>query len=584
MSKDTLQRKLIPASLFLVVAVFVAFRLTAICSLPMVADEPDDYTILACDVPGVLDFFTSPKAYSHDQSRLPYLISAPFIYLLQDRALVPLRMLFFAFHLGWIFYCCRIVQLLTGSKTAVLGFLCCLVTSCYLASFSVFALTTSDSLYLFFHAAVIYYCIRSYGVLNRTGAFPDYLLLAVLLALCVASKLFGVLLLAALFVFHYCNQERYRDIRLFCRSPKRLLVCGGFFFCAIYIINRAPAAGAVKLCTALGISFAYLIYIVCAAVQERRGASADNTVNFVTFWAALVLTCFNLTLILSPTYLNLNNLLMTVTWFQDWGSGLLVARSHYYDMIIIVLMKYGLVSSAALLVLCAACAVAVIKCKKKLSRNSPYFLLLLIFVIHFVVISIVKHKVCWYPLAIFPLLYLPGAWLWSVAAKNSLKKFCAVCVLFFAVVAADNSLRYFRWFPYGHFDGAQYGREYIGWNRAGLISYEILPQLFEFLVSRGETGKVSINCQVVNVPLYNRWVSRLLQHHFSGRGQVQFSFNSRPVNRVAVTRNDYFLTSPVYYPEFETTLHRRGIEKITTLGIKEIDIVSVWRMEQVARR
>ena len=269
----------------------------------------------------------------------------------------------------------------------------------------------------------------------------------------------------------------------------------------------------------------------------------------------------------------------TFAWFHDWGSGMLVARSHYYDMLIIMLMKYGMASSAALLVLCAACAAVVLKSTKALTRKSPVVLLALIFLIHFIAISIVKHKVCWYPLAIFPFLYLPLAWLWGFASKNNLKKVSAVCVVLFVCIVADNSIRYVRWFPYGHFDGAQYGREYVGWNRAGFVSYEIVPQLFTFLASRNDPRPVSINCQFVNVPLYNRWAAKLLQHHFAGRGQGHISFYSRPFSRSAADHFDYVLSSPVYYPEFEALLSTDRIKKIATLGIKGIDIISIWSVE-----
>ena len=86
-------------SIYLITGSYVLFRLVALWSVPMIGDEPDDLNIIARDIPGILNFFSSPGSYALDQARLPYLISAPLVYLLEEHVLIPLRIVFLSFHL-----------------------------------------------------------------------------------------------------------------------------------------------------------------------------------------------------------------------------------------------------------------------------------------------------------------------------------------------------------------------------------------------------------------------------------------------------------------------------------------------------
>ena len=186
-----------------------------------------------------------------------------------------------------------------------------------------------------------------------------------------------------------------------------------------------------------------------------------------------------------------------------------------------------------------------------------------------------KFKVTWYPLAIFPFLYLPPIWLCSFADKQHLRGLAVASMLCIALIVGDKCARYFYWFPYGHFDGAQFGREYIGWNRAGFISFEIYPQLINYLNSQKVPMRTIVNCQVVNVPFYNSWFRILLRKNYAHEGDKRYTFTSGIWS--SKTEFDYLLTSPIYYHEFEESLGQFDAIKVKTLAIKGIEILSVWR-------
>jgi len=244
-------------------------------------------------------------------------------------------------------------------------------------------------------------------------------------------------------------------------------------------------------------------------------------------------------------------------------------------------MKYGLPSSFILIIACFVYFAVRLRDKDKNIGNFLVVLFFLIFIVQFIAISLVGFKVAWYPLAIFPFLYLPLVFLWELAVRKHSKKLLLVSLLFLSIVFIDNAARYFYWFPYGHFDGAQYGREYIGWNRAGFITFEIFPEVIKSLDTissqRDPNGPVFIGCHVVNVPRYNQAVAYYLRNYYPSKNGYNYFFTAQgfdPNDQV-----DYLLTSPVYYPEFEETLKGRNFIMLSTLLIKGIPIASIWQKE-----
>jgi len=538
--------------------------------LPMVADEPDDFALMLGELNTLSGLFTQPAAAS-DQSRLPHLLSLPVAWIFRhdgNAALVAVRSLFLLFHAAYLYLSFRLIAAVS-CRNAAWVYVLLLAVSCYLSSFAVFAMTTSDALFLLFHVACMYRFYLSWSDERSNGVFSRPVLLALLLGLCVASKLFGVFLLGALFAFHALFSPS-APVRLRGTDPVLVAVGSGIFLAVIATINMAFLAQPVKQALAFGTAGIYLLFIVATVLREGRAESAIYETNRLWLWAGIGLTSFNLTLVFSPIYLNFENLLSLLNWVEEYNTGMLVADSNWWDIVLIMLMKFGFVSAATLLV-----PIGVYLWKRRGRPSSFMFLIALIFVVQLVVISAVRHKVTWYPLAIFPLLYLPFAWLAVDALRSKSRRLLALALLTLVIVAGDNLWRYAHWYPYGHFDGAQYGNEYIGWNRAGLVSFEVLPLLDRFLARLRvpEGREVRVSNQVIAIPRYRDWLTRMLASRYATvYPDLKFSGTMETDGDTV----DLILTSPVYNPELEQRLQRSEFKRLTVLTLKKIHIVSIW--------
>ena len=554
-----------------VIVILLMAKVYALFTLPMIGDEPDDLSIIAADMEGFDNFFSAPDAYEFEQARLPFYISIPFIVLFPNGPIVPLRLLFFIFYLGCLLVSYHFVRFLWGSRDAALAYVLLLSMSCFLASFSVFSITTGDSLYLLLHILSIYTFMkiyRRYTVSKVLGGITGFILLC---ALCIASKLFGVLLLVALFLFFSLKQWMKGPLRLQSGAVGLTITAGVIFLTIIVIINLVDIPAVQKTSLALGSAGLYLFFFLARFLREVRGTSDAGDINYLVFWIYVFLTVFCLTIIFSPVYLNLRNLISALGWFGEWNRGQLISNSNLWDMPLIILMKYGVPSS---LILILTVGVLFRTRGKSVCEGDHTILLLIVFIIHVIAITLVKHKVTWYPLAVFPFLYLPLVALGLEAKKRAQPALRILFLCAAVIVLSDNAYRYARWYPYGHFDGAQYGREYIGWNRAGFISFEVIPPLTDFLISRKNTDDTRVNCQVVEVRFYNSWFRILLEREYSGRGGTGMKFFSKTPE----IRNiyDYYLSSPIYYPQFEETLEKKGLDRLKMFTIKGIDLLSVW--------
>ena len=145
------------ASGLLFVILLLGLRFWAMRSLYLVGDEPNDYAIILNDLNFFKKYFAN--VLEPDQARLPFLISIPLVILSQnlETAVIALRHLFFIFHVLYCVISYRLIAKVSESTHAAKLYVILLLSSCYLGASSIFSVTTSDSLYLFFHIACIFY-------------------------------------------------------------------------------------------------------------------------------------------------------------------------------------------------------------------------------------------------------------------------------------------------------------------------------------------------------------------------------------------------------------------------------------------
>lgn len=193
---------------------------------------------------------------------------------------------------------------------------------------------------------------------------------------------------------------------------------------------------------------------------------------------------------------------------------------------------------------------------------------------HFLVISSVRQIGTWYAQAIFPFLYLPIVFLYDRAQKTGGAKLKKISLIVLCIVFLDNASRYLYWYPYAHFDGAQYGRKNIGWNKAGMISFEAFPQIISFFQSLESTGYYIINIQMSYVPTYNNWAMRLLSSTSRSLQINNINLVESPLDQGGTY--NYILSSPIFNPETESKIGSLGYKIIKVISLKGVDIVSIW--------
>ena len=550
-----------------VFALHLAMRLYAISAIPPITDEPDDVFTITSDYSKTGAFFDG--AYAPDQSRLPFCISVPFlVFFPHNGAIVALRILFLAFHFAYIWISYKLIHLVTRSTRAALLYVLLLLFSCYLAGFSIFAISTTGSLYLLFHITAIYFFWKSICYESEHAVFKGVAWLSVLIGLCTASKLFGVFLLPAFMAFHGFKNKG-KGIYLEGEKPARLLGVDVIFLICLAGVNIAPLSPALKLKSACVLSVLFWMWLAYLLKWKKKDPDIHKA-GLWRLWLVIGLTAFCVTITASPIYLNLSNVARCVNWFGHWSEGSLVKKHGVFDIAAIMVIKYGLISFAVFL------AVLVAQLRMPRTPGERFGLFIgLVFWVHFIVISSVGFVVTWYPLAIFPFLYLPIVFFFEAAQKKGSAGIKKIAWAVLLVIFLDNAGRYFYWYPYAHFDGGQYGKEHIGWNKSSMVSFEVFPQVVSFLQSLEPSKEYTVNTQIIYVPRYNHWIFLLLGEELRSIKRNNILLVKEPPGQNI--RYNFVISSPVYNPELEGKLESLGYEKIKTISLKKIDIISIWR-------
>lgn len=559
--------------LIFICLVYFSLGVYAIFQIPLVGDEPEDFFIALDTVSKSRDFFQN--IYAADQARLSHLISYPFIALLREKALIPLRILFFLFYFVYIWISYRLLIFVTENRNAgfVYGFL--IATSLFLHSFSIFSMTTGGSLFLLFHISSIYFFCKGYLEQRKTGTFFPLMPFVLCLGFCIASKLFGLFLAGALFLYHLLDRRTSGVVtgRTFIRL---LQVLSLFFILFVFMLNFLNIAPVAKSSLAVVLSLAYFTFVLYLTEREKKSDQKPIRISKFQFWLTTGLVAFNLTLCFSPIYFNLENLLWPFGWFRNWNQGQVTMFASAYDIPVILILKYGLLSS---LVLFVSFFIFLYRCVRKRDQGWKHWffsLITFIFLVHFSIISLVHFKGPWYPLAIFPFLYLPFVWMWLRVEQNGSKTEIIFALICLFLVAGDNLYRYIKWYPYGHLDGAQYGKKFIGWDKPGYVTFEAMPLVYSALSrSLPLKSSVRVNCQFTPVMRFNRYSTSTLRDYFrSKKDDKHFDF----FVGAEEDDTDLLLTSPLFHPSFNEKLAQdKQYERLSTITIKGLEMVSIWR-------
>lgn len=569
MIKDFFSKKLGDTFFWIIVIFFIALRLYAVFTLPYLAKEPEDALMFYQDISRFFNY--TFNSYGPDQGRLPTLISWPLAWTFTNFDFIPVRLFFMIFHFWHIYLAYQFSFLVSQNQTVSRFVVLFLLISTYIASFSVFAIMTIGSLYFLLHLFCIFYFYKLLLREEKEKITFNYLTLSLLLALCTASKFFGVFLVFCFGLFHLWKNRATSDFYVRSISPKICIGVGYLFLIFVLIANffmLYEKKFGFKLLLVL--AFLFLIYFALILRKENYSPSNRIAVSKITLWHAIVINTICLIMIFSPVHLNILNFFGATSWFGNWNTGDLVLKSKSYDMWALIILKFGLVSFVFWLI------AFYYVLREKLYRHNLFKLFLFIFLSHMTVISIVKYRCAWYPLAIFGFLYLiPITFLNHALKVKQYKKIVLALVLCFGILA-DNAVRYFYWYPYAHLDGAQYGRSHIGWNKAGMVTWEVMPQTTDYVIGYYKSaGKpIQINVQVIYVRKFNLWFIHLFNRDLLRKGALEITLTERTIS--LDTQSELILTSPVYDLENEDHLLKNGYKLLKVFSVKKIPIISIW--------
>jgi hypothetical protein len=152
-------------------------------------------------------------------------------------------------------------------------------------------------------------------------------------------------------------------------------------------------------------------------------------------------------------------------------------------------------------------------------------------------------------------------------------------IVFLVIIAADNIYRYCHWYPYGHFDGGQYGRSHIGLNKSCLVSFEAVPKFYEYYSELSEKGRDKyhiISVKGTDVKILNDYLIQMLENYFYYKGRKDVIFRSDLSN----SSSDLIVSSPIFTPDTENLLKSNDYRKLKTITIANIAVANVWKGKQ----
>lgn len=496
------KRVLFASVIVLLFSYILVVKGIAATKLDYYSDEPDDYGIVIGDAARMGDFFKGVS--SADQARFPHLVAMPIIKIWGENSLFMTRMLYIVIHLSYLFVVYKLFRLSLSKIKALYG-LALTALSAYLFSFSVFSMTTGSSLFLLLGTLILYLYLRYPKAPLNTYRINRLSILGVVSGLAVASRFFAALILISVFLYDAWlsrkNLFSKQGVR-FWSVPFELINI--IFTMFLLLINFVPSAPMFKI---TGSIFLCLVYIALFAYEYFTRHDVDTKIGFFDRWIFIVHTAFVVTLIASPIHLNIQNIIRVFEWSSIWHKAENYINPSRFDIFTIIGVKTGWLAAGAILF-----ALGVIAWRRQLkSFARVYALFIILIVVNMLAFLKVKYVIVWYPLLLMPFFYLPLAYIFPDSSRQLKKPLGILLLLLLLFIPLQEQYRYWRLFPYGHSDGAQYGKQYIGWNKPGTITFESSHKIVDyFRENQVSLPPGEIDCKLVTSKRYNPWASTIL--------------------------------------------------------------------------
>ncbi|MCA9342627.1 glycosyltransferase family 39 protein [Candidatus Saccharibacteria bacterium] len=510
--------------IFIVALVLIAsssIKLFAATQLGYLGDEPDDFANLNLDIEKTRNFYNG--IISAEQSRLSHFVTAPIVYFAGNKYLFLSRVVSILAFNAFLVTVYLLLRLHLNRTRSLFG-LITIASSCYLFSYSFLAMTSSGSVYLFLSTLSVYVYLRQIknGVSKKSTHIA---LLGVIFGLAMSAKLFGILLLAATAFYDFMLQKQWKnplsksDITKVVQSHQFKAVFLFYFFWIC--INIVPISSALKLSMFVVLIPLIIGYFIYSAALERY------SLNSFVRWLHIAIVAGMILIVTSPIYLNVKNVVKIFNWSDEWNSVNIIINPSIYDPFTTISVKYGLVAGILLIV-----SILFLAYKKRLSQLfSDYGLIFIILGVFLLIFMVVNNYFAWYPLVIFWILYIPFCYVFP--EKITLNPKIITLALLLLLIPANEVYRYIKLFPNGQTDGAQYGEQYVGWNKPGFITFEALPLLKEYVSNSGyfPSELTVVDCALIpdHLERYNRYVIETINYYLQREEVYNFRCSENKV-------------------------------------------------------
>lgn len=555
--------------IFLIIIVLLGYcfvvKNIASTQLGYFSDEPDDYGNLIQDWVTLPDFFN--RTASTEQARLPLLIMTPIIAVVGYDFLIPARILDIAIHMG---YLCVIYKLfrLSMSRVKALYGLILTALSAYLFSFSIFTMTTSGNIFLLLGTLILYLYLKYMNPQNIKKHISVNILacMGIVSGLAIASRFFSVLILIAVFVYDaFYNRHsllKNNNYRIWQLPFGKLNI----YFIAIFLtVNLLPIFSELKISIMVGLIVYYLLHF-SVEYYRKRNFKIQN--GFISRWLVIVNTAFVYCLIGSPIHLNINNIIRIFNWSSTWHKAENYMYPSRFDKFTIIGIKTGWLAGLAIVG-----AVLIIIYRRQLKIfTKTYALFILLVIVHLAVFLKIKYVITWYPIFIMPFVYLPLAYIFPDTKKELYSPIGLIILVVLVFIPLNEQYRYWRLFPYGHIDGAQYGKQYIGWNKPGMITFEAADKIVEYIKENRQTlPPGNIDCRLTKSFKHKSWASDVLNSYF-----VKANLNNYKCNKSLSNNSADYVISSVFVSDVDIADLSLNYKKVKVFTEANIPIATLW--------
>lgn len=491
-------------------------KITAATQMSYFTDEPEDAMIVASDISTAPYFFESSRA--PDQARLPHLVALPITLAFSDQALLATRVLYIFIHIIYLCLIYKLFRLHVSRLQALYGFALTALSS-YLFSFSIFTMTSSNNLYLLFGTLVVYlYMKQPRG--TSSANLRDLTLLGITLGLALGTRFLSAIILGTIFVYDAWSQ---RDILRQQKDTFKQLwkfpysVLNGGFCVAIIIINLMPRTPYLQI----GLTAVTVVgYMILLGREYRLRNTRKLPLSFLQRWLLIGSTATVFTFLASPVHLNLRNIMPIFQWSSIWHKTTNFINPSWFDIFTVIGVKTGWIVGILI-----ALAIGLIAWRRQMGKFvKTYALPILLVIIHMLIFVKIKYIIAWYPLFLIPFFYLPFVYIFPKSLQALKRPSQAVLFVILMLIPLSEQYRYWRLFPYGHIDGAQYSRQYIGWNKPGIVTFEGLNQIATYLKQHtNELPPGPMRCELIQNSMYKNWSNIITNIIFRQQGVDGFT-------------------------------------------------------------